>query len=87
MTEKSHYQIKDIQTHSGKSDSTKAEYKKTAENFLIRELDKNDIARTASNICKALKTYSINVRPNTYRKMQCSLEYHQYSNKFYKAAQ
>jgi len=87
MTEKIHYQTKDIQTHSGKSESTKAEYLKTAENFLIRELDKKDIARTAGNICKALKSYSINVRPATYRKMQCSLEYHQYVNKFYKAAQ
>jgi len=87
MTEKTHYQTKDIQTHSGKSESTKDEYLKIAENFLIRELDKKYIARTPGNICKALKSYSINVRPNTYRKMQCSLEYHQYSNKFYKSAQ
>jgi len=87
MTENTHYQTKDIQTHSGKSESTRAEYLKTGENFLIRELDKKGITRTAGNICKALKSYSINVRPATYRKMQCSLEYHQYSNKFYKAAQ
>jgi len=87
MTEKIHYQTKDIQTHSGKSESTKEDYLKTSENFLVKNLDNEGIARTAGNICKALKSYSINVRPATYRKMQCSLEYHQYSNKFYKAAQ
>jgi len=87
INEKINYKEKQIQSHNNKSDSTKAEYLTTAEGFLKRELDDKGIIRTAGNICIALKAWSKIVKPNTYRKMQCSLEYQQYSNRFYKAAE
>jgi len=81
------YTPKKIQTDEGKSESTKAEYLKEAEGFLVRELDKNDIPRTARNICRALEAWSQNVTPGTYRKKQCELEFHQYKHKFFAAAE
>jgi len=87
MTEKINYKEKQIQSHCHKSQFCKQDYLSAAEGFLKRELDAHNVARTAGNICKALKTWSEGVRGNTYRKMQCSLEYHQYSHQFYKAAE
>ena len=84
---KLHYTPKKIQNDADKSESTKLEYLKEAEGFLIRELDKKGITRTAGNICKALKIWSGSVEANTYIKKQCALEYHQYKKKFYKSAE
>jgi len=85
--EKTNYKEKQVQSHKNKAESTQEEYLRIGNGFLEREMDKKGISRTAGNICKALKQWSETVRPNTYRKMQCALEYQQYSNKFYKAAE
>jgi len=87
QVKKDHYTPKKIQNNDGKLDKTKAEYLKEAEGFLKRELDNKGISRTAGNICKALKEWSATVQANTFIKRQCALEYHQYCNKFYKAAE
>jgi len=84
---KKHYTPKKTQTDADKSESTTKIYIKEAEGFLVRECDNKGIARTAGNICKALKDWSSTVQANTYIKRQCALEYHQYKNKFYKSAE
>jgi len=87
QAKKKQYTPKKIQTDANKSEATKKDYIKEAEGFLVRELDNKGIARTAGNICQALKDWSSTVESNTYIKRQCALEYHQYKHKFYKSAE
>lgn len=77
MTQKNYHQL---------ADSTKEEYLTQSENLLKRELDSNNIERTAGNICKALINWSKGKKANTYRKMRSALAYHQFSKKYYQAA-
>lgn len=72
--------------YNGIAESTKQEYLTQAEGFLKRELDAKNIERTAMNICHALKAWSRDIRPNSYRKMRSALSHHQLSKKYFKSA-
>ena len=80
------YKEKQNQTHKNKSESTRQVYLKIASNFLLREVDSKNLKRNSSTVCSALYDWGETVQNNTYRKMQCALEYYCYANNWYATA-
>lgn len=80
------YKEKQSQTHKNKAESTRQVYLKIASNFLLREVDSKNLKRNSSTVCSALYDWGETVQNNTYRKMQCALEYYCYTNNWYATA-
>jgi len=86
INEEKIYKEKQSQTHKNKSESTRQEYLKIASGFLKREVDDKNLKRNSSSVCAGLYNWGETVQNNTYRRMQCALEYYCYSNKWYQSA-